>query len=123
VKIRATWDLEVIEPWRASVAAYSKQPRPELWVATASGLTASACLIVMHWLPWLGPIAIVTVAVTVILLGVSQLSARAALKCPHCGEPPVRGRRFTEAVEFCEHCYYWLDPPFGPGSDEAGCSS
>jgi len=74
----------------------------------------------INFRPWLVAVGFAAIFLATLLFTWERLCERAILKCPHCGNPPLKGARGSpQDAEFCAYCFYWLAPPFGPGSNRS----
>lgn len=106
--IRATLDRSVITTWKDAVTRHNRLFRPlriALWAIFPVAFVLSCVWTIVEpvvlFFSWpVGLIALFYVE-------------RSTLLCPHCGESPVPSfsRDMPTDVEFCAHCYYWLNPP------------
>jgi len=106
---RAILKPEIIAEWQLRRSAFRRQSRPVSYVLVAVFLAALA-------LPLTGLIAPFPYIFAVVLLGVMaglgfSQGYVTVLKCPNCNRHPFIGRVPLHRVDFCPHCYCWLEDP------------
>ena len=112
---RAVLDPRVIEEWAAQLAARRK------------GIARVVLALLILTVTALGLMLVTMQALFVLLffglfaaLIITTLVDRHSLHCPNCRRVPIGEfhRGPATNVDFCQHCYYWLQNPWqGPRSD------